>query len=122
MVKYGFGGGTGAEARNQKCPERANGGIGLADVNHLWEKGVPAEEKARVAGLEMVDELEEWELLAAHYCVVWAWRDRDREDADDGGGASGGVVDGDEVPAGAKGTRTRKEVWDGWRDVEGQEI
>lgn len=122
MVKYGLGAGTGAEARNQKCPERANGGIGVADVNHLWDKGVPAEEKARVAGLEMVDELEEWELLAAHYCVVWAWRDRDREEADDGGGASGGVVDGDEVSAGAKETRTMKGVWNGWRDVEGQEI
>lgn len=122
MVKYGFGGSVRAESRNLKGPEEANGGIGVADVNHLWEKGVPAEEKVRVARLEMVDELEEWELLAAHYCVVWAWRDGDGEAADDGGKAGGGDGDGDEVPIGVKERRTGKGVWDGWRDVEGQEI
>ena len=31
-------------------------------------------EKERVSRLEMLDELEEWELLAAHYTVVWAWQ------------------------------------------------
>ena len=49
-------------------------GTGGADINELWKKGVDEEEKERVAGLEMVDEVEEWELLAGHYCVVWAWR------------------------------------------------
>ena len=47
---------------------------GGADVNTLWEKGVDEAEKERVAGLEMVDEVEEWELLAGHYCVCWGWR------------------------------------------------
>lgn len=117
MVKYGFGGVCkGADVMNQgeKIPGEAaaaTGGIGVADVNHLWEEGVPAEEKARVAGLEMVDELEEWELLAAHYCVVWAWRD-------------GEQAVGDEVSAGAKetGTGKGKGVWESWRDVVGQEV
>ena len=45
-----------------------------ADVGFLWENWVSAEEKERVAGLEMVDEIEEWRLLAQHYCVVWGWR------------------------------------------------
>ena len=45
-----------------------------ADVNTFWENGVDAVEKDRVAGLEMVDEVEEWELLAGHYCVCWGWR------------------------------------------------
>lgn len=44
------------------------------DVNHLWRKGVSQTEKERIASLEMVDEVEEWELLASHYCVVWGWR------------------------------------------------
>ena len=44
------------------------------DINDLWRTGTSEAEKARVAGLEMVDEVEEWEMLAAHYCVVWAWR------------------------------------------------
>ena len=45
-----------------------------ADVNTLWEKGVDEAEKERVAGLEMVDEVEEWKLLAGHYCVFGGWR------------------------------------------------
>ena len=44
------------------------------NMNGLWRGFVTEEEKARVAGLEMMDEVEEWDLLAAHYCVVWAWR------------------------------------------------
>ena len=49
----------------------SSGGV---DVGGLWQKGVDEEEKGRVAALEMVDEVEEWELLAGHYCVVWGWR------------------------------------------------
>ena len=49
-------------------------GSGGSDVNELWNKAVDEKEKERVAGLEMVDEVEEWELLAGHYCVVWGWR------------------------------------------------
>ena len=51
-----------------------------ADVNHLWERGVEEQEKERVAGLEMVDEVEEWKLLAEHYCVVWGWKNGDHGD------------------------------------------
>ena len=50
-----------------------------ADVDHLWEKGVHEMEKERVARLEMVDEVEEWKLLAGHYAVVWGWRDGELE-------------------------------------------
>ena len=47
-----------------------------ANVNELWEFGVKQPEKERVAGLEMLDEVEEWALLAAHYCVICGWRER----------------------------------------------
>ena len=47
---------------------------GGASVKDLWDKGVEEKEKERVAGLEMVDEVEEWDLLAGHYCVAWGWR------------------------------------------------
>lgn len=60
----GYGFGSGAEG---------GGGIGVADVNFLWDE-VNGEEKDRVASLEMMDEVEEWRLLAGHYCVVWGWR------------------------------------------------
>lgn len=72
LKSYGFGG----EAEG-------GGGIGVADVNFLWEE-VNEEEKARVASLEMVDEVEEWRLLAGHYCVVWGWRN----------GVSGAEIEG----------------------------
>lgn len=48
---------------------------GVADVEFLWERWVREEEKERVSRLEMLDEMEEWQLLARHYCVAWGWRD-----------------------------------------------
>jgi tRNA wybutosine-synthesizing protein 4 len=33
-----------------------------------------------LAKLEILDELEEWHLLSAHYCVAWAIRSVDYED------------------------------------------
>jgi [phosphatase 2A protein]-leucine-carboxy methyltransferase len=45
-----------------------------ADVNFLWENWVNEDEKSRVARCEMLDEVEEWVLLAKHYCVVWGSR------------------------------------------------
>ena len=67
------------------------GGQEAKTVDTVWEEEVPRDEKERVAGLEMVDEVEEWRLLAGHYCVAWGWRDGD--------------VNGDQV-----------RVWDGWRE------
>lgn len=31
----------------------------------------------RMAKLEILDELEEWRLLSAHYCVAWAYKAND---------------------------------------------
>ncbi|KAL9608649.1 MAG: hypothetical protein Q9167_006533 [Letrouitia subvulpina] len=58
-------------------------------VDDIWEM-VGEVEKERVAVLEMMDEVEEWRLLAGHYCVAWGWRS--------------GNGDGD-----------GKGVWDGWK-------
>ncbi|KAJ3181713.1 carboxy methyl transferase for protein phosphatase 2A [Geranomyces variabilis] len=44
------------------------------DLNHYWDT-VPVEEKERIAGLEIFDEIEEWMLLSAHYCVAWGAKD-----------------------------------------------
>ena len=59
-------------------------GTGGASVKDLWDKGVEEKEKERVAGLEMVDEVEEWELLAGHYCVAWGWKGGPKDDVWDG--------------------------------------
>lgn len=69
LRKYGS-----LEAQAARMKAYGFDGSGGADVNELWHKGVDEKEKERVAGLEMVDEVEEWELLAGHYCVVWGWR------------------------------------------------
>ena len=45
-----------------------------ADVDFLWENWVTPEEKDRVSRCEMLDEIEEWKLLAEHYCVAWGCR------------------------------------------------
>lgn len=48
-----------------------------ADIDFIWERWVPEGEKERVTGLEFLDEMEEWQLLARHYCIAWGWRDGD---------------------------------------------
>ncbi|MCJ1310655.1 carboxy methyl transferase for protein phosphatase 2A [Agyrium rufum] len=65
-------------------------------VNEVWDECVDAEEKRRAGGLEMMDEIEEWELLARHYCLAWGWRDGGigKEKKDEGG----------------------KDIWEGWRN------
>ncbi|KAL9133304.1 MAG: hypothetical protein Q9175_005516 [Cornicularia normoerica] len=62
------------EAQAARMISYGLGGTGGASVKDLWDKGVEEKEKERVARLEMVDEVEEWELLAGHYCVAWGWR------------------------------------------------
>ena len=83
LKKYGS-----LEAQAARMKSYGLKGTGGASVKDLWDKGVEDEEKERVAGLEMVDEVEEWELLAGHYCVAWGWR--------------GGLED---------------DVWEGWKSM-----
>ncbi|KAF2486977.1 S-adenosyl-L-methionine-dependent methyltransferase [Neohortaea acidophila] len=52
------------------------GGQNARDVRQLWETDawVAQSERERVEGLEWLDEVEEWNLLASHYCVAWGWK------------------------------------------------
>ncbi|KAI0393475.1 leucine carboxyl methyltransferase [Xylariaceae sp. FL0594] len=43
-------------------------------IEAIWENWISPEEKERVDGLEGLDEVEEWHLLASHYCISWGWR------------------------------------------------
>ncbi len=43
-------------------------------VDEIWERWVSQDEKERVDGLEGLDEVEEWKLLASHYIVAWGWK------------------------------------------------
>lgn len=51
-------------------------GFGIAGaqtVDEIWDE-LKKEEKERVDGLEGLDEVEEWKLLAGHYVIAWASR------------------------------------------------
>lgn len=50
-----------------------NGGQKAQTVEDIWKKWIPEEERQRLDRLEGLDEVEEWELLARHYGVVWGW-------------------------------------------------
>ncbi|KAL5364697.1 hypothetical protein BJX96DRAFT_168501 [Aspergillus floccosus] len=82
-------GSLGAQRRRLR-EQGFDSGQAAADVDFIWDRWVSETEKERVAGLEMLDEMEEWQLLARHYCVAWGWRQ-----------GEGGV-------------------FDGWRGIEGQ--
>lgn len=63
------------ETQRQRLREQGfDAGQAGADVDFLWGRWVSEDEKERVGGLEMLDEIEEWQLLARHYCVAWGWR------------------------------------------------
>jgi [phosphatase 2A protein]-leucine-carboxy methyltransferase len=51
-----------------------NGGQEAETVEKIWEQWIPTAEKDRVDSLEGLDEVEEWQMLARHYAVVWGWR------------------------------------------------
>ena len=43
-------------------------------VDTIWQRWVESDEKERVDGLEGLDEVEEWKLLAGHYIIAWGWK------------------------------------------------
>lgn len=53
---------------------------GAADIDFIWEKWIGDDEKLRIARLEMLDEVEEWRLLAQHYTVAWGWREDEKDE------------------------------------------
>lgn len=64
------------ERADQEARLRAAGfaKVNQMTVDEIWNKWVLDEEKDRVNGLEGLDEVEEWNLLASHYIVAWGWR------------------------------------------------
>lgn len=51
------------------------------DINTIHDKYMNKDEFKRMARLEILDELEEWRLLCAHYCITWAYKSRDYRDS-----------------------------------------
>ncbi|PPJ60085.1 hypothetical protein CBER1_07563 [Cercospora berteroae] len=50
-------------------------GQGARDVHQIWEQDdwISDAERQRIDKLQWLDEVEEWKLLASHYCVAWGW-------------------------------------------------
>lgn len=65
LRKHGFG----------KTTEIGVEAAEAADVDFIWRAWIEEREKERVEGLEWMDEVEEWRLLARHYCVAWGWKE-----------------------------------------------
>ncbi|KAI9342625.1 S-adenosyl-L-methionine-dependent methyltransferase [Obelidium mucronatum] len=60
-----------------------SGFTGATDAITMWdyyEHYLSTEEHARIAKLEIFDELEEWKLMGEHYCVSWGWQTRSETD------------------------------------------
>jgi [phosphatase 2A protein]-leucine-carboxy methyltransferase len=79
-------------------------GQGAADVDFIWENWIDEREKERVARVEMLDEVEEWRMLARHYCVAWGWRL-----------GNDAMADGKEAEDG------KSWSWEKWETVPGQD-
>ncbi|KAI8370346.1 leucine carboxyl methyltransferase 2-like protein [Radiomyces spectabilis] len=56
-------------------------GAKAVDINTIHDKCLDNKEKGRMARLEILDELEEWHLLSAHYCVAWAYKSGSTKEA-----------------------------------------
>lgn len=51
-----------------------SGGTNAITIEDIWNKWITAQERERVDGLEGLDEVEEWQMLARHYAVAWGWK------------------------------------------------
>ncbi|RMZ76418.1 hypothetical protein DV737_g4790, partial [Chaetothyriales sp. CBS 132003] len=60
-------------------------GAAAVDIDWVWKTWIDDAEKERVDALEWMDEVEEFVLLARHYCLAFGWRGF----VDDGAGAQG---------------------------------
>ncbi|KAI1004807.1 hypothetical protein K3495_g3406 [Podosphaera aphanis] len=56
---------------NDKYPKN---GCEAETMEKIWDEWVPVGERERIDLLEGLDELEEWQMLARHYAIVWAWK------------------------------------------------
>lgn len=50
-----------------------------SDVDFIFKEWTTSQEKQHVNHREMLDELEEWVLLARHYCIAWGARNGNNE-------------------------------------------
>ena len=67
------------------------------NINFAHDHWMGDTELKRIAKVEMLDELEEWRLLASHYCIAWGWK------------------------RGEDSQNVAFHIFDGWGDIKGNE-
>lgn len=60
-----------AKAQEGRLREAGFRTVGHATIKDTWDQWIDPEEKERLDVLEGLDEVEEWQLLAAHYVLAW---------------------------------------------------
>ncbi|KAI5868304.1 leucine carboxyl methyltransferase [Durotheca rogersii] len=60
--------------QQSRLREAGFGFVRSVTIKEMWQRWITDEERERVDNLEGLDEVEEWNLLAEHYIVVWGWR------------------------------------------------
>ncbi|KAJ3184067.1 Leucine carboxyl methyltransferase 1 [Gaertneriomyces sp. JEL0708] len=68
------------EAHEQRYKGAGWNTAGAIDLNDYWETCLEEAEKLRISKLEIFDELEEWKLLSAHYCISWGTKGQELQD------------------------------------------
>jgi hypothetical protein len=56
-------------------------GQDAVDINFAHDNWLGRDELGRISRLEFLDEMEEWRLLASHYCLAWGWAAETKENA-----------------------------------------
>lgn len=44
-------------------------------IKQIYDEWFDYDDKIRISKVELLDEVEEWNLLSSHYCVAWGWKD-----------------------------------------------
>lgn len=61
------------EEQRQRLSQRGFEGK-AASIDSIWKHWIQEDEKERIDRLEWMDEVEEFVLLARHYCIAWGWK------------------------------------------------
>lgn len=65
------------ESQRQRLREAGFTTVHACTMNDVYDNWMSSTERERISKLEMFDEIEEWIMLAEHYCVAVGWRHLD---------------------------------------------
>lgn len=63
------------KAQRARFEERGWQRVECLDMNEVYTQYLTPADRARADRMQMMDEWEEWQLVQAHYCITWAFRE-----------------------------------------------